>query len=60
MDTRPRRSGLLHDHDFRLLWIGETTSALGTNVTRVALPLAAVVTVHATTFEVRRVAKLSR
>jgi MFS family permease len=49
---RRRRGGLLHDHDFRLLWIGETASALGSHVTRLALPLVAVVTLDATTFQV--------
>ncbi|NJP23556.1 MFS transporter [Microbispora sp. SCL1-1] len=33
--------------DFRLLWIGETTSTLGGSVGGVALPLVAVVTLHA-------------
>ncbi|MBE3014111.1 MFS transporter [Microbispora sp. NEAU-D428] len=33
--------------DFRLLWIGETTSVLGGSVGGVALPLVAVVTLHA-------------
>jgi MFS family permease len=44
--------GLLGDHDFRLLWAGETTSALGTNITRLALPLVAVVTLDAGAFAV--------
>lgn len=44
--------GLLRDHDFRLLWIGETASAFGTNISRLALPLVAVVTLHATAFQV--------
>lgn len=47
-----RRGGLLRDHDFRLLWTGETTSALGTSVTRLALPLVAVLTLDASTFQV--------
>lgn len=47
-----RRSGLLRDRDFRLLWIGETTSRFGSAVTSVALPLVAVITLHASTFEV--------
>lgn len=38
--------------DFRALWIGETTSAVGTNVSRVALPLLAVVVLGASTFQV--------
>lgn len=44
--------GLLRDQDFRLFWIGETTSALGTNIGRLALPLVAVVTLHARAFQV--------
>lgn len=47
----PRRS-LLRHRDFRLLWIGQTTSKLGSSVTGVALPLVAVATVDATTFQV--------
>jgi predicted MFS family arabinose efflux permease len=44
--------GLLREHDFRLLWIGETTSNLGTAVTTVALPLIAISVLHAGTFAV--------
>jgi MFS family permease len=47
-----RRSGLLRQHDFRLLWIGESTSGLGSSVTSVALPLVAVTTLHASAFAV--------
>ena len=47
-----RRGGVLGQRDFRLLWIGETTSALGTNITRLALPLVAVLTLDATAFQV--------
>ncbi|MEO8889899.1 MAG: MFS transporter, partial [Jatrophihabitantaceae bacterium] len=42
--------GLLRHRDFRLLWIGESTSSLGSNVTVVALPLVAVASLHARTF----------
>ncbi|MEP7020025.1 MAG: MFS transporter [Pseudonocardiales bacterium] len=42
-----RRGGLLRDRDFRLLWIGETTSSLGSSVTSVALPLVALTLLHA-------------
>jgi MFS family permease len=42
-----RRGGLLRDRDFRLLWIGETTSSLGSSVTAVALPLVALTMLHA-------------
>jgi len=41
------RGGLLRHRDFRLLWIGETTSSLGSSVTSVALPLVAVTALHA-------------
>lgn len=48
-----RRPGLLRRHrDFRLLWFGETISRLGSRVTSVALPLAAIATLHAGTFQV--------
>lgn len=45
---RSRR--LVRHRDFRLLWIGETTSRLGSAVTSVALPLVAVTTLHAGPF----------
>jgi MFS family permease len=56
-DTAPagpsaRRGGLLRDRNFRLLWFGETTSTVGTTISRVALPLVAVVTLQASTFQV--------
>ncbi|MEV7807992.1 MFS transporter [Microbispora sp. NPDC088329] len=48
MTTTPVvRGGPLRSRDFRLLWIGETTSMLGGSVAGVALPLVAVVTLHA-------------
>jgi predicted MFS family arabinose efflux permease len=50
--TPRRRGGLWWARDFRLLWIGETTSNLGSAVTRVAMPLVAVVTLQASTFTV--------
>jgi len=46
------RGELLRMRDFRLLWAGETTSMLGSSVASVALPLVAVVTLHASTFTV--------
>ncbi|MER6372607.1 MFS transporter [Streptomyces mirabilis] len=47
------RGGLLHRHrDFRLLWCGETAGKFGASVTGVAMPLVAVSTLHASTFEV--------
>ncbi|MEU8261417.1 MFS transporter [Micromonospora sp. NPDC048999] len=48
----PRRGGLIRHRDFRLLWAGQTVSAIGSNVTAVALPLAAVAVLDATTFQV--------
>jgi hypothetical protein len=45
---RPRsRFGLLRVRDFRLLWLGETTSSFGSSVGSVALPLVALSVVHA-------------
>jgi Na+/melibiose symporter-like transporter len=59
LDIRPasaappaRRAGLRWHRDFRLLWIGQTTSKLGSSVTSVALPLVAVATLGASTFQV--------
>ncbi|MFE3947507.1 MFS transporter [Streptomyces sp. NPDC059118] len=49
-EKRPPRSGLLRHHDFRLLWLGETTNRVGINITGVAMPLVAVVTLDASTF----------
>lgn len=47
-----RRGGLWHHLGFRRLWIGETVSQLGTAVSQLALPLVAILAVHATTFQV--------
>ncbi|MFI5584324.1 MFS transporter [Amycolatopsis sp. NPDC051758] len=44
--------GLWGNRDFRLLWTGETTSMLGSMVASTALPLVAVVTLQASTFEI--------
>jgi hypothetical protein len=42
---------LIRSHrDFRLLWIGETTSRAGTSVTTVVGPLIAVTVLHASAF----------
>ena len=40
--------GLLHDHDFRQLFIADSFSQVGTQITLIALPLTAVVDLHAT------------
>lgn len=44
--------GILRQPDFRLFWLGETTSKLGTSASAVAMPLVAVTTLHAGPFEV--------
>jgi len=48
----PRRGGLWHHLDFRRLWIGETVSQFGTTISGVALPLVAILVLHASTFEI--------
>ena len=50
-DTSPRRS-LWRHRDFLLLWGGQSVSEIGSSVTVLALPLAAVVLLNASTFQV--------
>jgi predicted MFS family arabinose efflux permease len=50
--VRARRSGLAANHNFRLLWIGESISKVGTALTTLVMPLVAVVVLHASTFVV--------
>src|ERR1700733_9349723 len=45
--ARTGRLRLLAMRDFRLLWIGETTSSLGSSISVVALPLVALTKLHA-------------
>jgi Transmembrane secretion effector len=53
MTGGPRRwGGLLRQREFRLLWIGETTSSVGNSITKVALPLVAVTALRASTLTV--------
>ncbi len=52
MISRKSRLGLLRDHDFRQLFVADTISQIGTQVTTIALPLVAILTLHATPFEV--------
>jgi MFS family permease len=47
----PSRS-LWHHRDFMFLWAGQTVSEVGSAVTTLALPLLALITLHASTFEV--------
>ncbi len=49
--TAPRRS-LWRHRDFMLLWSGQTVSEVGSSVTVLALPLLAVISLDATTFQV--------
>src|SRR5438067_1989535 len=50
--------GLWHHRDFRRLWIGETVSQFGSAVSGLALPLVAILVLHASTFEVGLIATL--
>ncbi|GGQ73363.1 hypothetical protein GCM10010267_40460 [Streptomyces griseorubens] len=52
MSEKPRRRGALAQRDFRLLLVGETASGLGNGITAVALPLVAVLVLHATASDV--------
>lgn len=54
MRLRPRRPrGALWEHgDFLKLWSGQTISEFGSQVSQIAIPTVAVLTLHATTFEV--------
>jgi predicted MFS family arabinose efflux permease len=40
-------AGLRHNRDFLKLWAGQSVSLIGSQITRLALPLAAVLTLHA-------------
>lgn len=51
-DTRWRRRRLFRNRNFLLLWVGESTSALGNSLATLALPLIAVFALDASTFEV--------
>jgi MFS family permease len=48
----PSRIGLLREHDFRQLFLADTISQLGTQVSMLALPLVAVLALNASNFEV--------
>jgi MFS family permease len=47
-----RYLGLLREHDFRRLWLAQTVSQVGSEVTFLALPLVAVLVIGASAFEV--------
>ncbi len=46
------RTSLFRHRDFMLLWTGQSISEIGSSVTLIALPLTAVVILHATTLQV--------
>jgi MFS family permease len=48
----PPIRGVLANRDFVKLWTGETISLIGTQVTQLALPLVAILTLHATVLQV--------
>jgi MFS family permease len=47
----PRLTGLWRHPDFLTLWAAQTLAALSANVTNLALPLIAALTLHASPFE---------
>jgi MFS family permease len=51
-ESRMRMGGLLRHHDFRRLCAANAISKVGTGISNLALPLFAVITLHASTFEV--------
>lgn len=48
---RPRFTGLWRRPDFLTLWVGYTVSVFGSQITLLALPLTAVLVLHATPFQ---------
>lgn len=46
------RDGIMRNHDFVKVWAGESVSLIGTQITVFALPLVAILTLHATVFQV--------
>jgi MFS family permease len=47
-----RYAGLLRERNFRRLWLAQTVSQVGTQVTNLALPLVAILVLQASAFEV--------
>lgn len=50
--TGPRPRSLLRHADFRKLWAAETISVVGSQVSQLAIPLVAILVLHATALEV--------
>ncbi|MDG4823184.1 MFS transporter [Asanoa sp. WMMD1127] len=59
LDHPPADERTTAGRDFRLFWLGQTTSKLGSSVSSVALPLVAVATLQASTFQVALLAAFS-
>lgn len=49
--TSATDSSLWRHREFRLYWTGQASDVLGSSLSSVAIPLVAVVTLHATTWE---------
>jgi len=47
----PRRRGLWLHRDFLLLWSAQGISAVGSRITRTALPMAAILVIDASVYE---------
>src|SRR5204863_8938863 len=52
MKLRPGPNSLWRNAGFMKLWSGQTVSQLGTQITFLAMPLAAILLLHATAFQV--------
>ena len=54
--TRLPSGGLWRNRDYRLYWQASTVSAAGTAVSRLALPVIATLSLHASAFEIGLIA----
>ena len=52
VDAHEDSRGIFANRDFAKLWAGETISQIGTQVTQFALPLVAIISLHATVLQV--------
>ena len=57
--SSPRARSLIHHHDFRQLWIGDTGSQLGAALGSLAIPYLAVTALNATPFQMGLLSTLS-
>lgn len=51
-EAPPDKPGLMANQDWRRFWVGETVSLIGTQVTTLALPLVAILTLQASAFDI--------